>query len=314
MKKQILRGIAVLMLFLQTDGVFGENLTTEKVVEGNSDPYIAKYLPEMWNALKRANEDEYLLYLKKLKSASEEFEKSITKTILKYLNATKPIAYVKVSEFSNDSCEYVIIREHVEILHVASNKGFRCLKQYKIGISNTYVDAPKLEKEEQEVVDKTFKECLEDFITKANDDFEQLSSSVSLCANGPDDGNDNTTTATDSTATVDDSTIDSSIVVPNDASTTTTTTTTSTTGTTTTTTDTTNTDTDVNSTDTTTDTDTDVNSTDTTTDTDTDVNSTDTITNTDGNSTDTTSDSDGHSNDTTTDTDGNSADVATESL
>lgn len=98
----------------------------------------------MWLALKKASGNEHLLSINKLKKPSEEFYEHIKVCIVKYLTSIKPIAFVKISSLSNNTCTYRLLREHVDVLNMASRKGFRCLNLYKIGISNIYVDAPEV--------------------------------------------------------------------------------------------------------------------------------------------------------------------------
>lgn len=126
------------MFFAETSDT--SNLTSLSKTSIDNDLYIAKYLPEMEMALRKANSDDlYLLSSEKLKSASIEFSDGIKLSIVAYLNAIRPIAYAYIS---NDTCGYSLIRQHVNILSIASKKGFRCLKLYKIGISNIYADIP----------------------------------------------------------------------------------------------------------------------------------------------------------------------------
>lgn len=118
--------------------------TTSSTKESiDNHAYIAKYLPKMEVALRKANSDDlHLLSSGKLKNASNGTSSAIKSTIVSYLNAVKPIAYVERGKLSNDSCGYNLIRQHVDILHIASKKAFRCLKVYKIGMSNIYADVP----------------------------------------------------------------------------------------------------------------------------------------------------------------------------
>lgn len=106
----------------------------------SSQAYIDKYLPVMWSALKNANTDKYLLTIKKLQIPSKQLYNSLKICILKYLNAIEPIAFVNASNLPNNSCGYMVLREHVGVLHMASTKAFRCLKSYKISTSITYVN------------------------------------------------------------------------------------------------------------------------------------------------------------------------------
>lgn len=120
-----------------------ENLDTKLSKAQLDDPYIAKYLPQMETALRNANSDDlHLLSSEKLKNASNEFYNGMKLSIVSYLIAIKPIAYVERTKLSNDSCGYKLIRQHVDILHTASKKGFRCLKLIKISMSNVYADVP----------------------------------------------------------------------------------------------------------------------------------------------------------------------------
>lgn len=106
----------------------------------SSQAYIDKYLPVMWSALKNANTDKYLLTIKKLQIPSKQLYNSLKICILKYLNAIEPIAFVNASNLPNNSCGYLVLRDHVGVLHMASTKAFRCLKSYKISTSITYVN------------------------------------------------------------------------------------------------------------------------------------------------------------------------------
>lgn len=54
---------------------------------------------------------------------------------LKYSNAIEPIELVNASKLPNNSCGYMALREHVGVLHMASNKAFHCLKSNKISTS-----------------------------------------------------------------------------------------------------------------------------------------------------------------------------------
>lgn len=120
--------------------------TIDRTSNSNSsnEAYINKYLPVIWSELKNVNADKYLLTLKKLQTPVQQFDASLKICILKYLNAIEPIAYVNASQLSNNSCGYMVIREHVSVLHMVSTRSFRCLKSYKISISNTYVNATQV--------------------------------------------------------------------------------------------------------------------------------------------------------------------------
>lgn len=98
----------------------------------------------MWSALKNANSDKYLLTMRKLQIPSNQLYESLKTCILKYLNAIEPIAFVNASKLSNNSCGYMVLREHVGVLHMASTRAFRCLKSYKISTSITYVNATQV--------------------------------------------------------------------------------------------------------------------------------------------------------------------------
>lgn len=110
----------------------------------SSQAYINKYLPVMWSSLKNANTDKYLLTMRKLQIPSKQLYDSLKICILKYLNAIEPIAFVHTSKLPNNSCEYLALRDHVSILHMASTKAFRCLKSYKISTSMTYANVTQV--------------------------------------------------------------------------------------------------------------------------------------------------------------------------
>lgn len=99
----------------------------------------------MWTALKRANADEvHLLRMKKLEVPAKSLSDTMASCIVEYLRAIKPVAYVKLDAQPNKSCSVRVVRAHVDVLRIASTKGFRCLHLYKIGINNVYADAPQV--------------------------------------------------------------------------------------------------------------------------------------------------------------------------
>lgn len=107
--------------------------------------YVNKYLPEMWTALKRANADDvHLLRMKKLEAPAKSLYEAVKSCIVNYLEAIKPVALVKLNAESSNSCSIRVVKEHVDVLRIASTQAFRCLKLYKIGISNVYADAPQV--------------------------------------------------------------------------------------------------------------------------------------------------------------------------
>lgn len=110
----------------------------------SSQAYFNKYLPVMWSALKNANTDKYLLTMRKLQIPSKQLYDSLKICILKYLTAIEPIAFVNASKLPNNSCGYMVLREHVAVLHMASTKAFRCLKSYKISTSITYANVTQV--------------------------------------------------------------------------------------------------------------------------------------------------------------------------
>lgn len=121
-----------------------ESVPTAQITHTDNE-YVGKYLPEMWRALKRANADDvHLLQMKKLEKPANNLYQSMKSCIVKYLQAIKPVAFVKLSAESNNSCSVRVVKEHVDILRFASKKSFRCLHLYKIGITNVYADAPQV--------------------------------------------------------------------------------------------------------------------------------------------------------------------------
>lgn len=162
----------------------------------------------MWMALKRANiDDVHLLRMKKLEVPAKSLNDTVKSCIVKYLQAIKPVAFVKLSAESNESCSVRVVQQHADILRMASRKGFRCLKLYKIGISNVYSDAPQvlwrrcfivsrhenysrifrmnlqLSEDDQKALDITFTNCLTELETKATTDMELLNGRVVDCTN-----------------------------------------------------------------------------------------------------------------------------------
>lgn len=123
---------------------YSPNTANASISTKSSQAYINKYLPVMWSALKNANTDKYLLTLRKLQIPSKQLYSSLKICILKYLNAIEPIAFVNATNLPNNSCGYMMLREHVSILHMASTKVFRCLKSYKISTSITYANVTQV--------------------------------------------------------------------------------------------------------------------------------------------------------------------------
>lgn len=121
-----------------------QHATNASIGNASSQAYIDKYLPVMWLALKNANTDKYLLTLRKLQIPSKQLYNSLKICILKYLNAIEPIAFVNATHLPNNSCGYMVLREHVSVLHMASTKAFRCLKSYKISTSITYANVTQV--------------------------------------------------------------------------------------------------------------------------------------------------------------------------
>lgn len=110
----------------------------------SSQAYINKYLPVLWSSLKNANTDKYLLTMRKLQIPSKQLYDSLKICILNYLNSIEPIAFINATKLPNNSCGYMVLREHVGVLHMASTKAFRCLKSYKISTSITYVNVTQV--------------------------------------------------------------------------------------------------------------------------------------------------------------------------
>lgn len=126
------------------DGTANTNGNSNGNRNSSHDAYINKYLPGIWSELKNANADKYLLTLKKLQIPAQQLDASLKICILNYLNAIEPIAFVNASQLLNNSCGYMVIREHVSVLHTISTRSFRCLKSYKISISNAYVNTTQV--------------------------------------------------------------------------------------------------------------------------------------------------------------------------
>ncbi|XP_031618462.1 uncharacterized protein LOC116337748 [Contarinia nasturtii] len=147
----------------------------------SNQAYINKYLPVMWSSLKNANTDKYLLTIQKLKIPSKQLYDRMKICILKYLHAIEPIAFVNASKLSNNSCGYMVLREHVGVLHMASTKAFRCLKSYKISTSITYVDAQTQELNEQPNADTMYSKCLDELVDEATNNFELLQQRLKEC-------------------------------------------------------------------------------------------------------------------------------------
>lgn len=98
----------------------------------------------MWSALRRSSADQHLLSMNKLKVPATKLYLGIKSCIINYLCSIKPIAYTKLIELKNDSCNYRVLQQHVDILRMATRKAFHCLNLYKIAISNVYADAPEV--------------------------------------------------------------------------------------------------------------------------------------------------------------------------
>lgn len=115
----------------------------------NDIDYIEKYLPNLWTALLTANSDDArLLTVARLQEPSKNLTEVLKECIIEYLMAIKPVAMVKLNAVPGESCSVRLVKEHVDILRRTSNSGFRCLRSYKIGMSNVYVESPQVKIDE----------------------------------------------------------------------------------------------------------------------------------------------------------------------
>ncbi|XP_055321387.1 uncharacterized protein LOC129577816 [Sitodiplosis mosellana] len=207
--------VIVLAVVIFAGGQFGHiectaaNTTTSQEMQHSpnatntsTQAYINKYLPVMWSALKNANTDKYLLTMRKLQIPSKQLYDSLKICILKYLNAIEPIAFVNASKLPNNSCGYMVLLDHVGVLHMASKKAFRCLKSYKISTSITYANVTQESMyNEQPDAKSLYSKCLDEVVNEATNDFESLEPRLKECLENPTTPDQSTSDSTDSNTT-----------------------------------------------------------------------------------------------------------------